>query len=771
MPIYRTGNGVYAVQSVAARGGTGPGATNLTNGVYGQARRDERFKTPPPLFTQGITLGELPPMENAATGGYSFDGTATGVTPVAKTATGSYSFDGTAVGVTPVIPPRVGQASGNYFFDAVPPPQVVAAYGNTWNNVGVDSLTSPTFDVRVGDLVYILSGDQLGDASQTAHTVTATVSNGAAATSGTSTDNIVASDTAPYMRHEKFTVTKPGSISFQITKTGSTTDEWGYVAVQLRGVTSSASTAGTGSSTTVSPAYIGSLFFTADTVVNTFTWRLPTGWSRTDVTLYGGAWRVGVAAYFSPFRTSASPSPTIGRVEVSAGSAYRYGQSLETVRTGFRTPVSTATGGFAFNGTAVGSTPGGGSTPASATGSLTLSGTASARATAAAAGSLALGGSSLAAGPSVASGSLTLDGSGAVQTPAQTSGSLSLTGSATSASMPSAAGSLSFSSSLDATVSSGSTGSLSLDASANASASVVGGAGGGEGPTALAAYAFNEGTGTTAAEVNGGTAITDIPGWDTGRHGSGLRVNLTAGPTVSPFTTDGPFTIMFDVMLVDGGNNGYSIMMNDWNHQSKIGNIQAPNYNRVFDWYRGPSTPNVVFEFGVWKHITLVATGTQRRAYADGVLEGTMNDTNGSGNGPIVLGGFGGYEPNMRMDNVRFFNTALSDAEIASLAGTPVTPESSGEPGAEGSLTLGGALATSTSMAASGSMSLELASSGEAGVDNSATGSISIAGAALAHCRVATSAASGHACGHSTRAPATRSSSRDSLGLEPRVRR
>jgi hypothetical protein len=196
----------------------------------------------------------------------------------------------------------------------------------------------------------------------------------------------------------------------------------------------------------------------------------------------------------------------------------------------------------------------------------------------------------------------------------------------------------------------------------------------------MAAYAFNEGAGSTAAEVSGGTPIAGILGWATGLHESALRVMLDAGPEITPWSVDTAFTIMFDLYVNGAGANAYTVFLNDWtiSGDSPFGNVQVtPGGN--LDWYLGSGESNVPIPNGVWKHVALTADGVWRRSYVDGVLATQATNSNRSGTGPLRLGGFSGYEPNVRYDNLRIFDVALTQPEIAALAGTPVIPDSSGE--------------------------------------------------------------------------------------------
>lgn len=192
----------------------------------------------------------------------------------------------------------------------------------------------------------------------------------------------------------------------------------------------------------------------------------------------------------------------------------------------------------------------------------------------------------------------------------------------------------------------------------------------------LAAYAFNEGAGTTAAEVDGGVAITDIPGWAAGLHGNALLVSGGAiGPDFSPFSVNTNFAIMFDLRVNGPGSTSYTVVLNDWENQgdSAFGNVQiTPSGN--LDWYLGVGDTGVPIPTGEWKHIALTGDGTWRRAFVDGVQAGQASNTNRSGTGPLVLGGFTGYSPDIRIDNLRIYDEALDVTAIAALAGTPVLP-------------------------------------------------------------------------------------------------
>lgn len=187
----------------------------------------------------------------------------------------------------------------------------------------------------------------------------------------------------------------------------------------------------------------------------------------------------------------------------------------------------------------------------------------------------------------------------------------------------------------------------------------------------VAAYAFDEGTGTTAAEASGGTTLTGVPAWDaSGRHGASLRLNGVAGPTVDPFASSTAFTIMFDVYIVGAGGNNYNLFLNDT--ANAIGTVQQGGGSSV-EWYPFIGPTGTTIATATWTHVAVVADGTNRRILVNGTQVGTTANTSLSGTDGFILGGVSGYQPNIEIDNLRIYDTALTNAAITALAGTAVT--------------------------------------------------------------------------------------------------
>lgn len=189
----------------------------------------------------------------------------------------------------------------------------------------------------------------------------------------------------------------------------------------------------------------------------------------------------------------------------------------------------------------------------------------------------------------------------------------------------------------------------------------------------IAAYAFDEGSGSSAAELSGGASIAGVPAWDAGLHGSAMRVSGGAiGPTISPFAVDTDFTLMFDLFILGDGASGLNMVVSG----SVFGNVQILNAGGQLEWYLGPYPTQEFVPQGTWLNLAFTADGVNRKVYVNGALAsgGTSSSTPRSGTDPIQLGGyiFGGYVPNVLYDNLRIYDEALAASEIAAVAGTPV---------------------------------------------------------------------------------------------------
>lgn len=193
----------------------------------------------------------------------------------------------------------------------------------------------------------------------------------------------------------------------------------------------------------------------------------------------------------------------------------------------------------------------------------------------------------------------------------------------------------------------------------------------------VAAYAFDEGEGVVAEEIDGGVSLTGVTGWASGRHDSAIYINGVPGPSLDPFSVSTDFTLMFDLYIVAGG-----FVMSLTGVAGEIGTIQQGGTG--IEWYPWIGPTEEFAPEATWTHVAVVATGTTRRLILDGVEVGSVSNSELSGVNSFALGGLDGYYPNIRMDNLRIYDEALPTVDILALAGTPVVsafndPPSEGE--------------------------------------------------------------------------------------------
>jgi hypothetical protein len=216
---------------------------------------------------------------------------------------------------------------------------------------------------------------------------------------------------------------------------------------------------------------------------------------------------------------------------------------------------------------------------------------------------------------------------------------------------------------------------------------------------ALAWWAFDDGTGSVAADGsgNGNTATVSGATWTSGRFDGALafdgvndRVVVPSSPSLDRMSS--AMTVAFwvrgDVLDADwvtalqrsnAAGNWF-----DWQLYTRA--VDAPSPNRpVFrvDWDGdGVIDPedqvggDIVLSAGTWYHVACTYDGAWMRFYIDGTLRGSVAKAGGiipNGGHAIWMGGndiwgeyFGG-----RLDDVRFYDRALSGAEIQALMSGP----------------------------------------------------------------------------------------------------
>src|SRR5258705_161725 len=205
-------------------------------------------------------------------------------------------------------------------------------------------------------------------------------------------------------------------------------------------------------------------------------------------------------------------------------------------------------------------------------------------------------------------------------------------------------------------------------------------------PGLVAAYAFNEGSGTTVADVSGNNNNGTISAatWTTaGKFGSALVFNGTSAQVTVPNATSLQLTtgMTLEVWVFPTGSlagwravldknvDGYYLMASsDPNNRPAVGGTwTGGNQNRAAPTALG---------LNVWTHLAATFDGATVRLYVNGVQVASQAQTAplATTTGTLQIGG--DSYPNEffagRIDEVRIYNRALTQAEIQSDMATPV---------------------------------------------------------------------------------------------------
>lgn len=199
----------------------------------------------------------------------------------------------------------------------------------------------------------------------------------------------------------------------------------------------------------------------------------------------------------------------------------------------------------------------------------------------------------------------------------------------------------------------------------------------------VAEYGFNEGSGSTAADSSGNNrTLTSGTGWTTtAKNGAGAGGTFNATLGVGPSGAAGSFTIMCWAKLALPANGDYVGIANSptacpngfWFEASGSGG------NLIFDSYVGnnvlsSSTPVAP---GTAVHIALVCNNYNYTIYQNSISAGTLNGGQGqdlSKTDWMIGGGNGDVSISSGewIDELRFFDTALTTGEITTWAATPI---------------------------------------------------------------------------------------------------
>ncbi len=204
----------------------------------------------------------------------------------------------------------------------------------------------------------------------------------------------------------------------------------------------------------------------------------------------------------------------------------------------------------------------------------------------------------------------------------------------------------------------------------------------------VAAFSFDEGAGSTSADLsgNGNTASIYSAGWIAGRYGNALSFNglssyVSAGVTALPGVNQ-PKTISFWALLRSETDSIQSMLA-----LANLGTnalVQYANKGNQTDVLGSANTllltgslPSLM----VWHYFGYVFDGSQNRMYVDGVLSATSTILPPSGlvnSFQIGRGAAGSQYFNGAIDDVRVYNRALRLDELNTAMNTPVGSDAGG---------------------------------------------------------------------------------------------
>ena len=211
-------------------------------------------------------------------------------------------------------------------------------------------------------------------------------------------------------------------------------------------------------------------------------------------------------------------------------------------------------------------------------------------------------------------------------------------------------------------------------------------------PTGLvAAYGFNEGTGSSVTDLSGNGNVGAVSGatWiDTGRFGKALSFNGSSSrvtvPDSASLDLSGAMTLaawvyptaaMADrrVVIVKErpGSNAYHLHASSANSGRALTGITSTAWNRLWS--------SSALPVNRWTHLAATYDGMRQRLFVNGVQVASRAQTGAistSGN-PLRIGAHGarGEHFRGRIDEVRIYNRALSGSEIATIMNTAVASQ------------------------------------------------------------------------------------------------
>jgi glucose/arabinose dehydrogenase/chitodextrinase len=205
----------------------------------------------------------------------------------------------------------------------------------------------------------------------------------------------------------------------------------------------------------------------------------------------------------------------------------------------------------------------------------------------------------------------------------------------------------------------------------------------------VAAYAFNEGSGTTVtdASVSGNTGtITGATWTPSGRFGAALSFNgvnnLVQIPGSSSLNVSTAMTLEAWIFPTAAQSGWRTIMQREatayFLNSSNGNGAMLPGGGGTFGVDIGYASGAVANPVNAWTHVALTYDGAMLQLYVNGVLASNVVQTGNiqTNSNPLSIGGNGPFGEFFQgvIDEVRVYNRALSQAEIQADMTTPIIP-------------------------------------------------------------------------------------------------
>ena len=220
----------------------------------------------------------------------------------------------------------------------------------------------------------------------------------------------------------------------------------------------------------------------------------------------------------------------------------------------------------------------------------------------------------------------------------------------------------------------------------------------------VAAYSFDAGSGTTAADGSGKGNIGTLANttWTTsGKFGGALTFNGTSSQVSIPDNTTldltNGMTLSAWVYPSSAASSWRTVMLKE-NTGDLVyalygsSDTSFPQGMRVVSGVTKSASGTAALPVNTWTNLAVTYDGANLRMYVNGVQTGTVAATGSMANStlPLRIGGnaiWGEYFAG-RIDEVRVFNRALSATEVTTMMNTPVAGASNAQPTQSSSITV-----------------------------------------------------------------------------------